>query len=185
MGILDQRWETLNLKPISDVIFATKTIFLENEDIEKIQVGTDSQNYGRRLDFETAIVLYRQGKGARGFATRTRIKKSGPIGLWDKLYKEISFSIEVARALENAGIPPEYIEIHIDANTDPKWKSSNYARSLAGIVMGHGFSAKLKPEAWAASYVSEHRVKNRHITSRDRKRFKRNLRTRARHRKGS
>ena len=76
-----------------------------------------------------------------------------------KLFREAELSIAVAQAL-SASIREEIL-VHVDANEDPRHRSSNYVQALAGMVVGHGFEVQLKPHSWCASHVADHVVKER------------------------
>ena len=53
-------------------------------------------------------------------------------------------------------LPPNVdIVIHVDANSDERWKSSDYVHDLIGMVVGQGFRCKIKPNAWAAMSVAD------------------------------
>jgi Ribonuclease H-like len=40
-----------------------------------------------------------------------------------------------------------------------KHKSSAYVQELVGLVVGQGFKALIKPEAWAATHAADHVVR--------------------------
>jgi predicted RNase H-related nuclease YkuK (DUF458 family) len=52
------------------------------------------------------------------------------------------------------------LKVHIDANIDERFASSNYAGMLVGLVEGHGFSVVLKPDSWASTTVADRVVKS-------------------------
>jgi predicted RNase H-related nuclease YkuK (DUF458 family) len=73
--------------------------------------------------------------------------------------KEVWTSVVLGMEL-NAHIPQTAgLTIHIDANPDVRFKSSQYVKELASMVVSQGFEAKVKPEAWAASFTADHVVK--------------------------
>ena len=81
--------------------------------------------------------------------------------LAQRLIHEATLSLEVASMLE-----PQLTQdviIHLDVNQDEKHRSAQYARSLAGMGLGSGFQVRLKPEAWCASHVADHVVKEKHL----------------------
>jgi predicted RNase H-related nuclease YkuK (DUF458 family) len=51
------------------------------------------------------------------------------------------------------------LTVHIDANPVVKHRSSAYVQELVGLVVGQGFRALIKPEAWAASHCADHIVR--------------------------
>lgn len=123
-------------------------------------IGTDSQ--GKRLngdsevDFVTAIIVYRRGKGARYF-WRKEIHK-GKMVLRDKIYTETLMSMDVAQKIvpkiRKKVSPAKYdLEIHIDVG--PLGPTRDMIREVVGMVNGNGFTAKTKPESWGASSVAD------------------------------
>jgi len=123
-------------------------------------IGTDSQtrnsNGKTEVDFVTAIVIYRKGKGARYFWRKEKHKKL-PI-LRDKIYKETLMSLDIAQELvpevRKKVSPSKYdLEIHIDVG--PLGPTREMIREVVGMVNGNGFVAKTKPDSWGASSVAD------------------------------
>ena len=52
--------------------------------------------------------------------------------------------------------------MHVDANEDLRHRSSKYVRALAGMVVGHGFQVRVKPDSWCATHVADYLVKGKH-----------------------
>jgi predicted RNase H-related nuclease YkuK (DUF458 family) len=124
----------------------------------QIIIGTDS-NGGPVLEFVTALIIYRVGRGGRYFWKRSKQKKVST--LRDKIYQEVAFSVATAQEiLENLKtqikedlISPYDLEIHIDVGE--KGKTRNMIKEVVAIVEGNGFSAKTKPNAYGASNVAD------------------------------
>ena len=126
----------------------------------RLVIGTDSQvkniDGKSEIDYVTAVVVHRQGKGARYFWKKEKIDKI-PV-LRDKIYKETSTSLTVAEELvpllRKAISPVKYdFEIHIDVG--PIGPTRDMIKEVVGMVNGSGFTAKTKPEAWGASSVAD------------------------------
>lgn len=123
-------------------------------------IGTDSQarksNNRPEIDFVTAVVVYRKGKGARYF---WRKKKENIIPvLRDKIYTETLMSLNLAQTLvpqiRKRISPATYdLEIHIDVG--PLGPTREMIREVVGMVNGNGFVAKTKPDSWGASSVAD------------------------------
>ena len=62
----------------------------------------------------------------------------------------------------------QLIWVHVDANPDERYDSSDYVKQLAGMVAGSGFPVLVKPNAWCASHVADFAVKNKHFRARTR-----------------
>lgn len=153
--MLDRKWFTLNNEPIDDIKKAIEELTAEGN--KDVHIGTDSQRKDRRIDFVTAIVVLTPSKGGRAYYTREKNPRFN--SLREKLVKEAWMSVQTA--LEVEAILPEScdITIHLDANPNAKFKSSNYVKELVGMVVGQGYAYEVKPRAWCASHVSEHIVK--------------------------
>lgn len=134
----------------------------------QLVIGTDAQAYGGYTKFVTSIVIFRPGRGA-WFCYRQVIIPRKIMSLQEKLSLETTYSQEVAayfdfakRAeLEDIVLPHVYqgakldLFIDIDAGTDEKRnRTSAYAAEMVGRIEAMGLSARVKPEAIAASSIS-------------------------------
>ena len=126
----------------------------------RLVIGTDSQARtveGKgEIDFVTAVVVHRRGKGARYFWKKER-KEKIPV-LRDKIYTETLLSLDTASKLvpllRDAISAAKYdLEIHIDVG--PLGPTRDMIREVVGMVNGNGFVAKTKPESWGASSVAD------------------------------
>jgi predicted RNase H-related nuclease YkuK (DUF458 family) len=128
-----------------------------------VHIGTDAQKSMRRMEFVTVICVLDPGKGGRVFYTRQFSSKK--MTLFEKLSMETWMSLELALKMNEEFDLPEdkkRIWVHVDANPDTRYDSSNYVKQLAGMVAGSGFPVLVKPDAWCASHVADFAVKNKH-----------------------
>ena len=138
--------------------------FLGREDII-LHIGTDAQKNGtiNRADFVTVVCVIStiNAKTRKVFAWKD--KHIPTHSLWEKLYGETERSLRVAVDLDTHfdGALRNNIMVHVDANPDKRYASSNHVKTLAGMVVGYGFKHVLKPDAWAASHAADHIVKNK------------------------
>lgn len=123
-------------------------------------IGTDSQakRNGKdpEIDFVTAVIIYRKGRGARYFWRKR--KEDGIPRLRDKIYTETLMSLDLAQSLvpriRKRISPAKYdLEIHIDVG--PLGPTREMIREVVGMVNGNGFVAKTKPDSWGASSVAD------------------------------
>jgi uncharacterized protein len=123
-------------------------------------IGTDSQvkhsNGQTEVDFVTAVIVYRQKKGARYFFRKEKQHKK-PI-LRDRIYTETLMSLDLAKVLvpqihESISQEKYDLEIHIDVG--PNGPTREMIREVVGMVTGSGYVAKTKPESWGASSVAD------------------------------
>ncbi len=146
---------------MKDVVSEIST-FIDSEPnrFYRIVIGSDSQaktiKDRTEIDFVTAIIVHRQGSGARYFWRKQKIVKK-PI-LRDKIYTETSMSLATAHEfvplLREKVSPATYdFEIHIDVG--PLGPTRDMIKEVVGMVQGNGFKAKTKPESWGASSVAD------------------------------
>jgi predicted RNase H-related nuclease YkuK (DUF458 family) len=154
---MEMRWRTLSGPSIEDLDSVLEE--LVGDDDFLIHVGTDSKNRARRTNFVTAVAIRRPGAAARVIYTTLSTPRMH--NLAQRLVHEAQLSINVGNYL--AERVPQDIVLHIDANPDARHRSSRLANSLAGMGLGSGFQVRLKPEAWCATCVADHVVKDKHV----------------------
>lgn len=144
-------------KMISEVV---AFVHEESDSFYRVVIGTDSQtrasNGETKIDFVTAVVVHRIGKGARYFWRKER--ENGPKVLRDKIYNETLRSLDLAGSivpqLRKRITPAKYdLEIHIDVGA--LGPTREMIKEVVGMIAGNGYTAKTKPEAWAASSVAD------------------------------
>ncbi len=116
----------------------------------KVCIGTDSQVKGKETEFATVIVFIRKGKG--GFMYIHNEISKQRMTIKERMLMEVHKSIEVAYELCN--IFSRYsvdMEVHVDINTNPNFKSNNALKEAMGYIVGMGFAFRAKPEAFASS----------------------------------
>ncbi len=127
----------------------------------RLVIGSDSQtravNGKTEIDFVTAVVVHRRGRGGRYFWKKEKKYIKAPI-LRDKIYTETAMSLEVAEELvpelRKRISPAKYdLEIHIDVGS--LGPTREMIREVVGMVSGNGYVAKTKPESWGASSVAD------------------------------
>ncbi len=129
----------------------------KSEDSYKLIVGTDSQAGLEEIMFVTAIVIYRVGRGGRFFYHK-EIEKSH-FGLKQRIFYEVSKSLDVASKLtafladEEDYIDKLKVEIHVDVGE--KGPTNTIIKEVVGMVVGSGYKALIKPDAFAASTVAD------------------------------
>lgn len=160
--MIEKKWKTL----VGEEVDLRSAIEAELKDYPDavVTVASDSQQRGQSTEYVTVVTLIRPGKGGRVLFNREMIPRVRE--LRERLWKETWRSTELAMELTETPDIGERMEIHIsaihiDANVDPKYKSSKYVEELVGLVVGQGFKAVVKPEAWAASHAADYAVKHR------------------------
>lgn len=164
--MIEKKWKTLS----GDEIDLRSTIEAELRAFPnaEVTIASDSQQRGQHTEYVTVVTMIRPGKGGRVLFSREMIPRVKE--LRERLWKETWRSTELAMELTETPdigdrMTIDVHAIHIDANIDPKHKSSKYVEELAGLVTGQGFNAVVKPEAWAASHAADHAVKHKNERS--------------------
>ncbi len=118
-------------------------------------VGTDSQTYHKAVEYVTAIVVHRVGKGGRYFWRRSRERR--PASLRERIWREAWLSYEVAQwlieALRERQVLGFHLEIHVDVGR--AGRTRELVEEVVGMIIGVGLPVKTKPEAYAASTVAD------------------------------
>jgi uncharacterized protein len=121
----------------------------------KVIIGTDSQTRESETIFVTAVIVRRIGKGAIFFYTKYRHR---PIhDLRYRIYRETEYSLKCVDTLKENGffsfaadIP---MEIHLDVGQQGDTRM--LIQEVVGWVTSVGYTAKIKPESYAASAVAD------------------------------
>ncbi len=120
----------------------------------KLIVGSDSQARDQ-ICFVTAVVIHRLGKGGRYFYTRSHVVKMP--SLKQRIFYEAHLSLEVASRLaaeiSRNGHSDLNVEIHLDVGRNGQTRSM--IRELVQEIVGNGFAARIKPDAYGASQVAD------------------------------
>lgn len=153
--MLESIWKTIEGKPV--VITEVLHELLDYDTGREVHIGTDSQQAKRRTEFVTVIAVVNPGKGARAFYCRETVPKIE--NLRERLMKEVWFSVDTGLAI--VGVIPNDVDItvHIDANPNLRYRSSNYVKELTALVVSQGFKSVLKPDSFIATHAADHVVK--------------------------
>ena len=163
MEQVQQHWRKLSGEriqvPIRDEITNVLMRELEGGHELKVCIGTDSQvksrlyrsaGHTKVTEFATVIVFIRRGKG--GFMYIHSEVSTQPMTIKQRMLIEVGKSIEVAYTLCNVFSRFSVdMEVHVDINTNPNFKSNDALKEAMGYIMGMGFAFKAKPEAFASS----------------------------------
>jgi predicted RNase H-related nuclease YkuK (DUF458 family) len=136
--------------------------FIESGPNEKyhIVLGTDSQAHNNdgvdNICFVTALIVHREGKGARYF-WRKEVIREKPI-LRKKIWTETTMSLLAAQELVpelNEAITAVKFDFEIHIDVGPLGETRDMIKEVVGMINGNGFVAKTKPESWGASSVAD------------------------------
>lgn len=128
--------------------------------VYRVVIGSDSQakrvDGKDEIDFVTAVIVYRLGRGGRFFWKKEKIYEK-PI-LRKKIYTETMLSLAVAEDLVpqlRERIPAAHYDLEIHIDVGPIGPTRDMIKEVVGMVTGNGFVAKTKPESWGASSVAD------------------------------
>jgi predicted RNase H-related nuclease YkuK (DUF458 family) len=120
----------------------------------RLIIGSDSQ-FGEETCFVTAIIIHREGKGARYYWSRDHVRMGR--SLRQRIFYETSRSLGVASRLAEElaknGHGDLDVEIHLDVGENGP--SKELIREVVGMVTGSGFEAHIKPDSYGASTVAD------------------------------
>ena len=141
-------------KRLADHRYVDLIPYLESkmDETVKIYVGADSQNIGDHTHYATVIVLHYGNNGGHVLYAKEIIPRVR--NNFNRLWKEVEDSLEVAMYLNEQGLP-KATYIDLDLNPDPKYHSNTVLRAALGYVESMGFTARIKPNAAAASCCAD------------------------------
>ncbi len=126
----------------------------------RLVIGTDSKtkrlNGSQKVDFITAVVIHRKGKGGRYFWQKKKVDNIRT--LRGKIYTETLLSIRLAEKIvpqltQKLDGERYKLEIHIDVGDIGPTREM--IKEVVGMVNGNGFVAKTKPESYGAFVVAD------------------------------
>jgi predicted RNase H-related nuclease YkuK (DUF458 family) len=140
-----------------------KEYISSSSDLSCIYIGADSERYRGRndkwyADYTVAIVVHIDGsRGCKVFGqVSTEIdydkRHDRPsFRLMQEVYKASAMYLELYEAIGD-----RHVEVHLDINPSELHGSSCVIQQATGYVRGMcGFSPKVKPDAFAASYCAD------------------------------
>lgn len=121
----------------------------------KIIVGSDSEAKTGDVDFVTAIIAHRLGKGGIYFWQKQKIPNQ--YNMQQRIGRETQLSLELAWKIrddfQHNGLSGYEPEVHIDIGMDGI--SRDMVKWVTGMILGSGFVYKIKPDSFAASKVAD------------------------------
>jgi hypothetical protein len=119
-------------------------------------IGTDSQVYSKRTVYTTVLIAYERGRG--GLILVHSDKTETPPSLRQRLLMEAMRSLEAAFFVNQRVPSQSSIAVHLDVNSNLKWKSGQYKDELVGMIAAQGFNCTCKPNSWAASSAADRKT---------------------------
>lgn len=136
-----------------------KDAIKSSSDTSSIYIGADSKQFTDKdrkhcVVYVTVVIIhFDSNSGAKIYKQYHTERDYG--SLRRRLMREVELAINVAYELIDV-VEDRPFQVHLDINTDPKHKSYACVKEATGYVMGMlGFQPQLKPNAFAASTVSD------------------------------
>ena len=130
----------------------------------EIVVGCDSSSE-KKPNFPVALVILRKGFGGRFFLAKINYPESEKrfYTIRDRILEEVYLSCEIAllfkealkQRTEKKGELANYQFEYIHADVGSSGKTKDMIKEVVGLIKSNGFSAKIKPESFAASIVAD------------------------------
>lgn len=138
-----------------------KLAIAESSKETKVYVGCDSKRYSDgKIKYATVVILHINGNNGCKMHSFIDTEhdynqaKNPKMRLVQEAYKAVDLATQI---MESVG--DRHFELHLDLNTDPKYKSNTAVKEALGYVIGVlGLDPKLKPYAWASSTAADRLV---------------------------
>lgn len=135
-----------------------KKAIRESSPTSNVYVGCDSKRTPSGVvKYATVVILHIDGKhGGKMWSFISKEMDYGSIkNPKMRLIREAYKAVEIAAQIVD-DVGERNFEVHLDLNSNPEYKSNSVVKEALGYVMGVlGFSAKIKPHAWASSSAAD------------------------------
>lgn len=135
----------------------------------EIIIGTDSQGLnGKSVDFVSAIIVHKKGRGGIYFWGKYEVKHLNSLKqrIWREAYTSLSLAQELVTDFTKMGIlngekdasniEGLNLEIHVDIG--PNGETRDLITDIVGMIRANGFKVSTKPSSWGASTVADRHV---------------------------
>lgn len=131
----------------------------------EVIVGTDSEATDGDVDFVSALVVHRKGRGGVYFWGRQKMEKLH--SLRQRIWQEALISLAVAEKLVSefvdiglmeSGQPVKDFNLEIHVDIGPNGPTREMIADIVGMIRANGFAVATKPASWGASHVADRHV---------------------------
>ena len=140
---------------------ALREFISESSLASSVYIGGDSKTFKRDGErycaYCVSVIVHKDSKhGGKAFHQILIENDYGDVASpRARLMNEVYKVVEVATNIVDA-IGDRKFEIHLDVNPDKKFKSNTAMNEACGLIKGcFNIEPKIKPEAWAASTISD------------------------------
>ncbi|OGD88139.1 hypothetical protein A3J17_05045 [Candidatus Curtissbacteria bacterium RIFCSPLOWO2_02_FULL_40_11] len=135
----------------------------------EIIIGTDSQGYnGKSVDFVSAIIVHKKGRGGIYFWGKYEVKHLNSLKqrIWQEAFTSLTLAQNLVDDFSKMGILNGEdhtkednglnLEIHVDIG--PNGETRDLITDIVGMIRANGFKVATKPSSWGASTVADRHV---------------------------
>ena len=128
---------------------ATSSVYIGSDSIVHYKNG---KNFAR---YSTVIVIHKDScHGCKIFYNSEVMPDY--LNIKQRLLNEVQFAVSAASEIIDV-LDGRHLEIHLDINESPRYKSNAAVKEALGWVKGVlGIDAKIKPHSWVASHCADH-----------------------------
>ena len=134
---------------------------LIQSDHTEIHIGSDShkrKGHPGEWLFANVICLYTPGKSGTYFFRRVIVKRNYKDDLHSRIMEEALQSINLATDVFSS-VKSKKIYVHADTNTDMRYPTAKFTKTIKNWVKSFGFGFLCKPDSWASSGVADRHAK--------------------------
>lgn len=136
---------------------------LNSSEQSSVYIGCDSlvsKKHGKFVaEYSTVIVVHRDSRhGCQIFHSSVTQPDYGIMET--RLLIETQHALEAFDAIKDV-IGNRHLEVHLDVNPNPIYKSNKVSSQALGWVRGQGIEVKIKPDSWAATHAADHCVRKK------------------------
>jgi len=128
-------------------------------------IGTDSQGQNGDVDFVSAIIAHRKGRGGVYFWGKYEVKHLNSLKqrIWQEAFTSLNLAQKLVDDFIKMGILSDpraseglKLEIHVDIG--PNGETRELISDIVGMIRANGFKVATKPSSWGASTVADRHV---------------------------
>ena len=127
----------------------------------RIYVGCDSEHNKNKTRYATVVLIYHVGAGAHYIFKTDSVPKVKDMymKLWGEVERAYAIGEYLEKELEGAykRLDPKekLVDIDLDLNPNPRWRSHIAYDSGMGFMRANGYRVRGKPTAYAASCAAD------------------------------
>lgn len=124
----------------------------------EIIIGTDSEAQNGDVDYVSAIIVHKRGRGGNYFWARSQMHNIYSLKqrIWQEAFMSLTLAQNLVEDFTKMGLFDLNLEIHVDIG--PNGKTRELIADIVGMIRANGFKVATKPSSWGASHVADRHV---------------------------